>query len=152
VLILAACGFNAAVAADRPRAAVPSASPASHASPAHKRRPPGAAKRAAAPPTNKPLAGLVHSVKRGDDPLGKLLSVPGSQARVQAEKDLADTGTRARETHGLYEGDLDTRLRKAQTNDADSTPSFSIGRTTGIDAFTGRPQSARTEVKIGLTF
>ena len=150
VLVSVACCFEAAAATDRPYAAPPSASAPSHASPAHKRRAPGAGK---SQPPNKPSSiRLLPSVRRGDGPLDALLAAPPLQARVQDDKDLVDSGTRARETHGLYEGGLDTRLRNAQRNDADATPSFSIGRSTSIDAFTGRPLSARTEVKIELAF
>jgi hypothetical protein len=66
--------------------------------------------------------------------------------------DMAASGTRPHESHGLLDGGLEAQLRKAEQGDAESAPSVSIGRSTPTDAFTGRPQAAKTEVKLGVRF
>jgi hypothetical protein len=158
VLVAVACCLDSALAAENSnpplQGATAIAAATSPVATIQKRRAPRAGKRPAAqPPDNPPSTGLAHTVKRGEGPLDRLLgTAPPSQALAQVEKDLAVSGTRSRESRGLYEGGLDTQLQKVQKNDADSAPSFSISRSSAIDVFTGRPQSARTEVKFGLTF
>src|SRR5947208_2163376 len=66
------------------------------------------------PSSRSSSADLAPSVRRADGPIGRLLAAPAPHARAQADKDLADSGTRAIAERGLYDGDLDTRLRKAQ--------------------------------------
>jgi hypothetical protein len=155
VLIAMASCAGAAASAERLHAEAPAAaaSAAPAAAPAHKRRAPAAAKHASPKPLppSAPVA-LPPTVKLGQRPIDKLLGPSLPNAGADAEKDLDVSGARIHETHSLVDGGLDSQLRKAQRDDADSATSLSIGRTTSIDSFTGRPQSAKTEVKLGLTF
>jgi hypothetical protein len=156
LIAVASCaGAAASASAERLHAEAPAAaaSAAPAAAPAHKRRAPAVAKHASPKPLppSAPVA-LPPSVKLGQRPIDKLLGPPLPNAGADAGKDLDYTGARIHETHSLVDGGLDSQLRKAQRDDADAATSVSIGRTTSIDSFTGRPQSAKTEVKIGLTF
>jgi hypothetical protein len=136
------------------RAAAPVPAPAaSRALAVRSKRKFAARGKGAAPSSNRsPSADLVHPAQKPARPLDTLLAGTPDPARTQVEREMAASGTRAPEARGLRDGALDAQMRKAQQDDADSAPSLSIGRTTPTDTFTGRPQSARTEVKLGVRF
>jgi hypothetical protein len=137
-----------------PARAAPAPAPAaSRPAPVRSKRKFAARGRGAPQASNRsPSADLVHPAQKPARPLDNLLAGTPGPARTQVEREMAASGTRAPEAHGLQDGALDAQMRRAQQDDADSAPSLSIGRTTPTDAFTGRPQSARTEVKLGLRF
>lgn len=84
--------------------------------------------------------------------LGSLGVVPTLRLSAQVQRDSSGSGDREKATRKLYTAELSFAFAKVGTGSGVAVPSLNISRSTGADVLTGRPESSKTEISLGLTF
>ena len=81
---------------------------------------------------------------------GGLGFVPTLRLAAQVEKDFAASGLRAKNTYKLYTLEISLAFSKLSGNSL--VPTLNLSRTVGADLLTGRADTSKTEVSLGISF
>lgn len=85
-------------------------------------------------------------------PVAGLAMVPTLRLAAQVQRDLSATESRTKRTRKLYSLELNLLFARPDDEDGKFVPSLQLARTVGADLLTGRSDTAKTELSLGLTF
>ncbi len=85
-------------------------------------------------------------------PLAGLAVVPTIRLAAQVQRDFSATDSRTKQTRKLYSLELNLLFARPDDEDGKFVPSLQLARSVGADLLTGRSETAKTELSLGLTF
>ena len=85
-------------------------------------------------------------------PVAGLAMVPTFRLVAQVQRDFSASDTRTKQTRKLYGLELNLLFARPDEEDGKFVPSLQLARSVGADLLTGRSETAKTELSLGLTF
>lgn len=85
-------------------------------------------------------------------PMAGLAMVPTLRVAAQVQRDFSASDSRTRQTRKLYSLELNLLFGRPEEEAGKLVPSLQLARSVGADLLTGRAESAKTELSLGLTF
>ena len=85
-------------------------------------------------------------------PVAGLAMVPTLRIAAQIQRDFSATESRTKQTRKLYSLELNLLFARPDDGDGKFVPSLQLARSVGADLLTGRPEGAKTDLLLGLTF
>lgn len=85
-------------------------------------------------------------------PVVGLAIVPTIRLAAQVQRDFSASDTRTKQTRKLYSLEVNLLFARPDEEGGKFVPSLQLSRSAGADLLTGRSETAKTELSLGLTF